>query len=83
MDDLHFRRLKALRQATDHPFFGQAIDDLKRELADQIADEMDPIKAAALRAERFALQRMRDRIESYLNDLMMVERKTEQKKTHG
>jgi len=82
MDDLRFRRLKALRAVLDQPFFGLAIEELQRELADQIADEMDHTKAGALRAERFALGRLQGRIESYLNDLMVVERKTEQK-TNG
>jgi hypothetical protein len=82
MDDLKFRRLKALRETADNPFFGLAVDELRRELADQIADEMDLVKAGALRAERAALTLIAGRIESYLNDLMVVERKTEQK-THG
>jgi hypothetical protein len=82
VDDLKFRRLKALRETADNPFFGLAVDELRRELADQIADEMDPVKAGALRAERAALTLIAGRIESYLNDLMVVERKTEQK-THG
>jgi hypothetical protein len=76
MDDLKFRRLKALREVADNPFFGLAVDELRRELADQIADEMDPVKAGALRAERAALNSIRGRIESYLNDLMVVEKKT-------
>ena len=37
MDDLKFRRLKALRETADNPFFGLAVDELRRELADQIA----------------------------------------------
>jgi hypothetical protein len=82
MDDLKFRRLKALRETADNPFFGLAVDELRRELADQIADEMDLVTAGALRAERAALTLIAGRIESYLNDLMVVERKTEQK-THG
>lgn len=82
MDELRFRRLKALRETADNPFFGLAVDELRRELADQIADEMDLVKAGALRAERAALTLIAGRIESYLNDLMVVERKTEQK-THG
>jgi hypothetical protein len=76
MDDLKFRRLKALREVADNPFFGLAVDELRRELADQIADEMDPVKAGALRAERAALTLVYGRIESYLNDLLVVEKKT-------
>ena len=82
MDDLKFRRLKALRETADNPFFGLAVEELRRELADQIADCMDPIKASAIRAERQALTLIAGRIATYLNDLTVVERKTEQK-THG
>ena len=78
MDELRFRRLKALREALDQPFFDQAVAELKRE----IADEMDPVKSGALRAVRVALTLIDGKIDSYLNDLMVVERKTEQK-THG
>lgn len=74
IDDLRFRRLKALREAMSHPFFGQAIAELKRELADEIADCVDPIKAGALRAERFALERVAGRLESYTNELMITEK---------
>ena len=76
MDDLRFRRLKALRQALDQPFFGQAVAELRRELADEIADCLEPEKAEALKAERFALDRLHGRLESYLNELMMIERQT-------
>ena len=82
MDDLKFRRLKALRETADNPFFKLAVDELRRELADQIADEMDPVKSDALRAVRVALTLIDGKIDSYLNDLMVVERKTEQK-TYG
>lgn len=74
MDDLRFRRLKALRQALDQPFFNLAIEELKRELADEIADCMDPVKAGAVRAERFALERVRGRLEAYTNELMITEK---------
>jgi hypothetical protein len=76
MDDLRYRKLKALQQAMDHEFFGLAIDELRREMADRIADEMDPVKAGALRAERFALSSLQGRLTSYLNELMMTERQT-------
>ena len=77
MDDLRYRKLKALQQAMDHEFFEVAINELKRELADEIADCVGPIeKIGALKAERFALDRMRGRLESYVNELTMLERKT-------
>ena len=74
MDDLRFRRLKALRETMDNPFFGQAVEELRRELADEIADCVDPVKAGALRAERVALTRLAARIETYTNELMIVEK---------
>lgn len=77
MDDLRFRKLRALRQAMDHEFFGLAIADLKREIADEMADCVGPAeKIGALKAERFALDRLRGRLESYVNELTMTERKT-------
>ena len=48
-----------------------------------MADCIGPAeRIGALKAERFAFERLRGRLEAYLNDLMVVERKTEQK-THG
>ena len=83
MDELRFRRLRALREALDQPFFDQAVVELKREIADEMADCIGPAeRIGALKAERFAFERLRGRLEAYLNDLMVVERKTEQK-THG
>ena len=76
MDDLQFRRLKVLREVLDQPFFDNAIEELRREMADQIADEMDPVKAGAMRAERFALNGLRARLTTYVNDLTVIERKT-------
>lgn len=77
MDDLRFRKLKALREAMNHEYFGQAIADLQREIADEMADCIGPSeKIAALKAERFALGRLHGRLESYLNELMMTERQT-------
>lgn len=77
MDDLRFRKLRALRQAMDHEFFGQAIAELKREIADEMADCVGPAeKIGALKAERFALDRLRGRLESYVNELTFLERKT-------
>lgn len=77
MDDLRIRRLRALRAALDSPFFQEAVAELRREMADQIADEMDPEKAAAMRSVRIALTRVHGRIESYLNDLKFTEKRTE------
>jgi len=74
MDDLRFRRLKALRSVMDQPFFGLAVEELRRELADEIADCIDPIKAGAIRAERVALTRIAGRIETYTNELIIVEK---------
>lgn len=71
MDELAIRRRRALVQALEQPLFDQAIDDLRRRLADEIADCMDPAKAEALRAERFALSRVRNRLQAYINDLQM------------
>lgn len=80
MDEIRFRRLKALREALDQPFFDQAVAELKREIADEMADCIGPAeRIGALKAERFALERLRGRLEGYLNDLMVVERKTEHK----
>lgn len=77
MDDLRFRKLKALQQAMDHEFFGQAIAELKREIADEMADCVGPAeRIGALKAERFALDRLRGRLESYVNELTILERKT-------
>ena len=78
MDELRFRRLKALRASLDSPFFDLAIAELEQEMAVEIADCLnDSDKANAMRAERFALKRLRGRLESYTNDLLVVERKTE------
>lgn len=71
MDELAIRRRRALAQALEQPLFDQAIDDLRRRMADEIADCLDPVKAEAIRAERFALQRLRGRLQAYLNDLQM------------
>lgn len=77
MDDLKFRRLKVLREVMAQPFFGQAIAELQRELADEMADCIGPAeKIGALKAERFALGRLQGRLESYVNDLTVIERKT-------
>ena len=76
MDELRFRKLKALQQAMDHPFFDQAVTELKREIADEMADCVGPAeKIGALKAERFALDRLRGRLESYVNELTFMERK--------
>lgn len=71
MDELAIRKRRALVQALEQPLFDQAIDDLRRRLADEIADCMDPAKAEGLKAERFALSRVRNRLQSYINDLQM------------
>lgn len=70
-NELEFRRLQALKQALDQPYFDQAIDELRRRLADEIADCLDPAKAEALKAERFALSRLRNRLQAHLNNLTM------------
>lgn len=71
MDELAIRKRRALVQALEQPLFDQAIDDLRRRLADEIADCMDPSKVEALKAERFALARVRGRLQAYINDLQM------------
>lgn len=71
MDELAIRQRRALAQALEQPLFDQAIEDLRRRLADEIADCLEPGKAEAIRAERFALQRLRGRLQAYLNDLQM------------
>lgn len=71
MTESDIRKRRALKEALDQPFFDKAVSDLRRRLADEIADCMDPVKAEGLRAERFALSRLRGRLQSYLNDLTM------------
>ena len=50
MDEIAIRKRRALVQALEQPLFDQAIEDLRRRLADEIADCMDPTKAEVLRA---------------------------------
>lgn len=71
MDELQARKVRALKEAMDQPFFDLAIEELRRNLADQIADTLDEGKAEALRAERFALTRLRGRLQAHLNNLTM------------
>ena len=82
-DDVTDAILEGEEPADDQPADDQAVAELKREIADEMADCIGPAeRIGALKAERFALERLRGRLEAYLNDLMVVERKTEQK-THG
>jgi alpha-galactosidase len=71
MDDLEVRRSRALKEAMAQPFFDEAIDALRQDLAIEIADCLDPSRADALRAERFALLRLRDRLQAQINKLTM------------
>lgn len=71
MGEREIRRLRALKEALDQPYFDEAIEDLRRRLADEIADCLDPVKAESLRAERFALSRVRGRLQAHLNKLTM------------
>jgi len=71
MDEREIRRLRALQQALDQPYFDEAIEELRRRLADEIADCLDPAKAESLKAERFALLRVRGRLQAHLNNLTM------------
>lgn len=75
MDELRMRRLRALKETMAHPFFAEAIKDLRHELATEIADTLDHDKADALRAERIALSRIEGRLTAYLNEIQFAERK--------
>lgn len=75
MDELRLRRLKALRETMAHPFFADAIKELRHEMATEIADTFDHAKADALRAERFALSRLEGRLNAYVNEIHFSERK--------
>jgi hypothetical protein len=71
MGEREIRQLQSLKQALDQPHFDEAVDELRRQLADEIADCLDPVKADALRAERIALARLRGRLQAHLNKLTM------------
>lgn len=71
MDDLEVRRTRALKEAMSQPFFDEAIEALRHEIAVEIADCLEPGRADALRAERFALSRLRDRLQAQINKLKM------------
>lgn len=65
------RQIAALAQAMAQPLFDEAIADLRARLATEIADCMDPDTTAALKAERFALNRLRGRLQSFVNEQVM------------
>jgi len=71
MTEARFRALTALRNTMQQPLFDEAIEELCRALADEIADCHDHGKADALRAQRIAMRKIRGHLQSYINELAM------------
>lgn len=65
---------QTLKNVMENDMFSKAMDDVRREVADQILRSNDPAERERLYFEGQLINRMQARLESYANDLLFVEK---------